>query len=239
MPRQHISRVGWALKAGENERSLVERVTSGEAGAWDDLVDRFIGLVYHTMEHTAQAQKAQLEGREREDLCAEVFGGLLAHNLDVLRQFAWQSNFETWLAVHARRHVLWRLHQKRLADKMESSPARSAPEPEPAPPGGPDDDTPARPDDDMPARPDDDTPARPDETEPSRPDDALSDVGRRMDGLPWLEAQVVRLHYLENRPDDEIARSLDIDLQRVTEILRQADPHTPAEDQTRAGEAQT
>ena len=203
-------------RAGESERDLLVRVTSGQAGAWDDLVDRYIGLVYHALDHSAQAQGVRLSPRETEDMCAEVFGGLLVSGLEAVRNFAWGSNFETWLTVRARRHFVWRLQQKLLGDKMAASPT---PKPQPTE--------------------DEPTEAKPaDPPQASRPATDLSDVGRRMDGLPWLEAQVVRMRYIDNRTDDEIAKLLDVPVERVPDLLRRAEQYRSDHDEARTGKDQ-
>jgi len=209
---------------GESERALLQRVVNGQAGAWNDLVDRFIGLVYHTLDHTAQAQAVRLTSREMEGLCAEVFGTLLGNHLSAMRDFGWTSNFETWLTVHARRHVLGRIQERLMAGRLEQ------PVHEPAEIEGDAVDQPEPPEPAPGATDQGETTPEPPEPEPSRPIDDLSDVGRRMDGLPWLEAQVVRLHHLEHKSDEEIAALLGIAEDRVPEILRRADARVKDED---------
>lgn len=94
------------MALSEIDRSLLERCLSSQTGAWEDFVDRFLGLVVHVVNHTAQARSIRLEPHDREDLCAEVFLAILRDDQEVLRRFRGQSSLATYLTVVARRVVV-------------------------------------------------------------------------------------------------------------------------------------
>ncbi len=57
----------------EIDRNLLERCLQGKPRAWEDFVDRFLGLVVHVVNHTAQARNVRLRPEDRDDLCANIF----------------------------------------------------------------------------------------------------------------------------------------------------------------------
>lgn len=94
------------MALSEIDRNLLERCLSSQTGAWEDFVDRFLGLVVHVVNHSAQARSMRLEPHDREDLCAEVFLAFLRDDKEVLRRFRGQSSLATYLTVVARRTVV-------------------------------------------------------------------------------------------------------------------------------------
>lgn len=100
----------------EIDRNLLERCIQRKPRAWEDFVDRFMGLVVHVINHTAQARSIRLSAEDRDDLCAEVFLNVLRDEYAVLRRFRGQSSLATYLTVVARRIVVRKiLQQKPLA----------------------------------------------------------------------------------------------------------------------------
>jgi RNA polymerase sigma-70 factor (ECF subfamily) len=77
--------------------------------AWQDFVDRFLGLVIHVVNHTAQTRKVNLDEATRDDLVAEVFMTLVANDFGVLRRFRRNCSLATYLTVIARRVIVRRL----------------------------------------------------------------------------------------------------------------------------------
>lgn len=92
------------------DRILLQRCIDGAPRAWQDLVDRFLGLVIHVANHTAQSRGIQLDEATRDDLVAEVFLTLLASDRGVLRRFRRDSSLATYLTVIARRVIARRLY---------------------------------------------------------------------------------------------------------------------------------
>lgn len=96
------------------DRQLLQSCLSREGRAWEDFVDRFLGLVIHVVNHTAQARSIAISTHDLEDLSAEVFLAVLADDLGVLRRFRGQSSLATYLTVIARRVVVRELLKRRI-----------------------------------------------------------------------------------------------------------------------------
>ena len=64
----------------EIDRNLLKRCLAEEPGAWKDLVDRFIGLFVHVINHTAHARSVVVTSDDVDDLCAEIFIALLSND---------------------------------------------------------------------------------------------------------------------------------------------------------------
>lgn len=90
----------------EIDRNLLQRCLARKPRAWEDFVDRFLGLVVHVVNHTAQCRSIRLANEDREDLCAEVFLNILKGDFAVLRNFRGESSLATYLTVVARRVVV-------------------------------------------------------------------------------------------------------------------------------------
>jgi RNA polymerase sigma-70 factor (ECF subfamily) len=90
----------------EIDRNLLQRCLTRKPRAWEDFVDRFLGLVVHVVNHTAQCRSIRLANEDREDLCAEVFLTILKNDFSVLRNFRGESSLATYLTVIARRVVV-------------------------------------------------------------------------------------------------------------------------------------
>lgn len=91
------------------DRNLLERCLTRKPRAWEDFVDRFMGLVVHVVNHTAQARSLNLSREDREDLCAAVFLEVVKDDFAALRRFRRGSSLATYLAVIARRIVVRKL----------------------------------------------------------------------------------------------------------------------------------
>lgn len=105
------------------DRIFLQRCIDGSPRAWQDLVDRFLGLVIHVANHTAQARGFNLDDATRDDLVAEVFLTLLASDRGVLRRFRRDCSLATYLTVISRRVIARRLYD--YAARNESSIARN------------------------------------------------------------------------------------------------------------------
>jgi RNA polymerase sigma-70 factor, ECF subfamily len=90
----------------EIDRNLLERCVQRKPRAWEDFVDRYMGLVLHVVRHTAQSRSIRLSPEDRDDLCAEVFLAVIRNDFAVLRNFRGQSSLATYLTVVARRVVV-------------------------------------------------------------------------------------------------------------------------------------
>jgi RNA polymerase sigma-70 factor (ECF subfamily) len=97
------------------DRNLLDRCLTNKPRAWEDFVDRYMGLVVHVINHTAQCRSLRLSTTDREDLAAEVFLAIVDNNLAVLRHFRGQSSLATYLTVIARRVVVRKIVDGRSA----------------------------------------------------------------------------------------------------------------------------
>jgi len=110
------------------DRNLLDRCLGGKPRAWEDFVDRFMGLVVHVVNHTAQCRSLQLPRSDREDLAADVFLTIIDNDMAVLRHFRGQSSLATYLTVIARRVVVRKLVERRSAVPLGDMVAHAASE---------------------------------------------------------------------------------------------------------------
>lgn len=96
------------------DRQLLQRCLSRQSRAWEDFVDRFLGLVIHVVTHTAASRSIAVSTHDVEDLSAEVFMAILTDDLGVLRRFREQSSLATYLTVISRRVVVRELMKRRI-----------------------------------------------------------------------------------------------------------------------------
>ncbi len=97
-------------------------------------MDRFLGLVLHVVEHTVGSRAIPMARDLRDDLTAEVFASLIRDDFSILRKFRGQSSLATFLTVVARRIVVRKLQQLKLASEknepMLAEPIAATPAPE-------------------------------------------------------------------------------------------------------------
>ena len=110
------------------DRKLLDRCLNGRPGAWEDFVDRFMGLVVHVVNHTAQCRSINLSASDREYLAADVFLAIVDNDLAVLRHFRCKSSLATYLTVVARRVVVRKLVDARSAVPLGDMVAQAAAE---------------------------------------------------------------------------------------------------------------
>src|SRR5581483_2085927 len=88
------------------DRGLLQRCLARKPRSWEDFVDRFMGLVVHVVNHSAQSRSLRLTAEDREDLVAQVFLTIVKDDLAILRSFRGESSLATYLTVIARRVVV-------------------------------------------------------------------------------------------------------------------------------------
>jgi len=96
------------------DRQLLQRCLARQPHAWDDFVDRFLGLVIHVIQHTSTSRSIAVSPHDLEDLASEVFIAILADDYAALRRFRGQSSLATYLTVIARRVVVKELLKRRI-----------------------------------------------------------------------------------------------------------------------------
>lgn len=97
------------MSLSEVDRVLLQRCLDEAPRAWQDFVDRFLGLVIHVANHTAKARGVALDDASREDLVSEVFLCLINNDYGVLRRFRRNCSLATYLTVVSRRVIIRRL----------------------------------------------------------------------------------------------------------------------------------
>ena len=104
------------------DRQLLQRCLARQPRAWEDFVDRFLGLVVHVVNHTAQSRSIGITPQDLEDLASDVFAALLSDDFAALRRFRGQSSLATYLTVIARRVVVRELLKRRIvANQSETA----------------------------------------------------------------------------------------------------------------------
>lgn len=189
------------------DRTLLQRCLTHQPGAWNDFVDRFLGLIYHVVRHTAHLRSTPIRPEDTEDLAAEVLTQLISKDYAILRQFRGQSSLATYLTVIARRICIHELAQRSAAREVTTRggmPNVAAPEPE-------------------------------EEPKAQLGLERLEEVQKLLNKLPSRERSVVRLYYLEGRSYEEISTELNIPvnsigpiLSRARQLLRKGTPNATA-----------
>jgi len=100
------------------DRKLLDRCLSREPGAWEAFVDRFTGLFFHVVNHTAQARSVRLTSQDCDDLCAEIYLAIVKDDFALLRNFRGQSSLPTYLTVVARRIVVRQMIRQKTPTRL-------------------------------------------------------------------------------------------------------------------------
>lgn len=175
------------------DRDLLRRCLHHEQGSWNDFVDRFLPLVYHVVQHTAELRSYPLQPQDTEDVAAQVLLQIVNNDYAALRQFRGNSSLATYLTVISRRTAVTEL--ARRAERKESQRPNSHPLLEEA---------------------EDNEPA------PGKGLETLEEVGRLLQKLPEKDRAVVRLYFLEGRSYEQISKELEIPMNSVGPILTRA-----------------
>jgi RNA polymerase sigma-70 factor (ECF subfamily) len=175
------------------DRDLLRRCLAHQPGAWNDFVDRFLGLIYHVVHHTAHLRSAPLRPEDTEDLAAEVLLQIVANDYAVLRQFRGNASMATYLTVIARRICVHELARRAAAREVQ--PATNGP--------------------DM-------SEVESDDRARAQGLESLEEVEKLLGKLPSKEREVVRLHYIEGRTYEEISTELNVPVNSIGPILSRA-----------------
>ena len=175
------------------DKALLQRCLNHEPGAWNDFVDRYLGLIYHVIHYTSHVRGTTLRPEDVEDLAAEIMVQIVARDYAILRQFRGQSSLAAYLTVIARRICVNELAEQ--ATQREAAPKTE------------------RPLDEIEA---DDPPRAEVGLE------SLEQVQMLLRKLSAREHQVVRLFYLEGRSYEEISTEMEIPVNSIGPILTRA-----------------
>lgn len=105
------------------DRDLIRRCLAHTPGAWEEFVDRFLGLIYHIVRHTAHHRSVILHPEEVEDLVADVLLHIISGDYALLQHFRGKSSLPTYLTVISRRVCVHALANR--ASKREIVPDKS------------------------------------------------------------------------------------------------------------------
>ncbi len=183
------------MSLSEIDRSLLERCVERKPRAWENFVDRFMGLVLHVIDHTARIRSVQLSPEDREDLCAQVFLEIIKDDFAVLRQFRRQSSLATYLTVVARRVVVHSLMRRRSADRAGQAAAEQATAQAIIPGAQP---------------------------EMEQRFEDHDEIERLLQSLDAMEADIVRMYHLEGKSYQEIGSVVGISENSVGPLLSRA-----------------
>jgi RNA polymerase sigma-70 factor, ECF subfamily len=175
------------------DKELLQRCLTKQAGAWNEFVDRFLGLIYHTIHHTAHLRSVTLRPEDTEDVAAEILLQIVAKDYQVLRQFKGQSSLATYLVVIARRICVHELARRAAAADVQAH-GREAGEV--------------------------DHVEQPPRAEVGL--ESLEEVHKLLARLPAKERRVVAMYYLEGRSYEEISTELNIPVNTIGPILSRA-----------------
>lgn len=171
------------------DRDLLERCIARKPRAWEDFVDRYLGLVVHVVNHSARSRSLRISPEDREDLCAQILLEIIKDDFAALRHFRRQASLATYLAVIARRVVVRELLRRRAQQVAATGAAQAAAQ---------------------------DEAAKPEMVE--RIADR-EEVERLLGELSDQEQQAVRLYHLESKSYREIAAEMSIPENSVGSLL--------------------
>jgi RNA polymerase sigma-70 factor (ECF subfamily) len=176
------------------DRQLLDRCLRHEPGAWNDFVDRYMGLIYHVIHHVSHARSVVQTAADTEDIAAEIFLGIVDDNYKVLRSFKGQSSLPTYLTVVARRICVRELIKRHREAELGHASAHRATL----------------------------GPAMEDGSGEVEPVASAEEVERMLKDLPDREAEVVRLYHLKYLNYRQIGKQLGIPENSVGPILAKA-----------------
>ncbi|MDR0336694.1 MAG: hypothetical protein LBI18_06345 [Planctomycetaceae bacterium] len=103
------------------DHELLTRCLNKNNRAWEDFVDRFLGLVLHVIDDTVSMRGIRLNTEDRNRLCEHVFAALGHDNYRLLRNFRERSSLTTYLSVVVRRIVVRILLNQIGSERFEYS----------------------------------------------------------------------------------------------------------------------
>lgn len=174
------------------DRRLLKRCLAKQPGAWKGFVDRFMGLFVHVVQHTAHVHSLRLSKDDIDDLCADIFVGILVDDYAVLRRFRGRSSLATYLTVIARRIVVRKMSERRMAEALGHVNAHQV------------------------------SLERADALTSSPATDDREEVAELLKDLEPRDATVLRLSYLESKTYSEIAEALGVPENSVGPMLTRA-----------------
>jgi len=188
----NASKGGTDVALTEVDRNLLRRCLSREPGAWREFVDRFLGLIYRVVEHTAYCRSMNLSREDMEDICAQIMLEIVKDDYALLRRFAGRASLATYLTVVARRICVHELVRRAMAAEMGHTSAHA------------------------------ELAAHSAEQQPQKQVEEADEIEQLIKQLNPKEAAIVRLYYLEGKNYAEISRELGIAMNSIGPTLHRA-----------------
>lgn len=176
----------------EFDRQLIDRCLHKEPGAWNDFVDRYMGLIYHVIQHVGHARSLELSSADVEDICAEVLLAIVDDDYAMLRRFQGKSALPTYLTVVARRICIREVVKRKREAELGHVNAHRA------------------------------LAAEEESSTEVEPVVSAEEVERMLGGLSEREAEVIRLYHLKFLNYRQIGKQLGIPENSVGPILARA-----------------
>jgi RNA polymerase sigma-70 factor (ECF subfamily) len=108
------------------DRKLIDRCLRKEPGAWNNFVDRYMGLIYHVIQHVAYARSRLLSAEDVEDIGAEILLKIVDSDYAILKNFKGISSLPTYLTVIARRICVKELVKRHREEELGHTNAHRA-----------------------------------------------------------------------------------------------------------------
>jgi RNA polymerase sigma-70 factor (ECF subfamily) len=111
---------GSVVALSEIDRHLLQRCLARKPRAWEDFVDRYMGLMVHVVNHSAQSRSLRLTPEDREDLLAQIFLTIVREDMAILRHFRGESSLATYLTVIARRVAVNEILKQKSPSRLDN-----------------------------------------------------------------------------------------------------------------------
>jgi RNA polymerase sigma-70 factor (ECF subfamily) len=173
------------------DRQLLDRCLDHDQAAWREFVDRFLGLIYHVIQHSAHLRNQKLQPDDVEDVASIILAQIVDRDFALLRQFRGKCSLPAYLTAVARRICMHEMARRWAVREVQPQANSEGEEPAVeavAPP-------------------------------PEYSVDNAEQVESLLSHLPPRERQVVRMFYIEGRTYDEISQELQIPRNSIGPIL--------------------
>ena len=180
------------MALSEYDRALLARCFARKPRAWEDFVDRYLGVVVHVINHSAQCRSIRLTPEDREDLVSEVFLSIVKNDFAILRHFREESSLATYLTVVARRIIVQKLLERKSTAPLSDADSVSS------------------------------HGANGDHNLPVQRVIDRDEIERLLKDLEGSEAQIVRMYHLEGKSYQEISSAVGMPENSVGPTLSRA-----------------
>lgn len=181
------------------DHELIEALRHGRNDAWQELVTRYVRLVFHVMRRTLSVYGREVSTSDVEDLTFELFHSLVRDNYRILGTIGEPFDLKAWLAISARRRAIDFIRRKRLTTRSIDTEM------------GEED-----------LKLSDVIPERPSAPAAQETAETQGIVQEALEALNSKERMVVRLFYLKSKKYREIARITGINPNSISPTLMRA-----------------